>query len=93
MAKNSCQKKPNYLEILGTKVVQFLMLHKIDKNKKVTPRLMFFIQFFLERFKEFLTLKIDFHILALFDVYFWPFNKSHENINTIFVISAVMASI
>ena len=23
-------------------------------------------------------------ILALFDVYFWPFNKSHEKINTIF---------
>ena len=28
-------------------------------------------------------LKIDFEnqILALFDVYFWPFNKSHEKIN------------
>ena len=30
-------------------------------------------------------LKIDFEnqILALFDVYFWPFNKSQERINTI----------
>ena len=32
-------------------------------------------------------------ILAFFDVYFWPFNKSHEKINAIFVISATMASI
>ena len=40
-------------------------------------------------------LKIDFEnqILALFDVYFWPFNMSHEKINTIFVISAIRASI
>ena len=28
-----------------------------------------------------------------FDVYFWPFNKSHEKINAIFVISATKASI
>ena len=32
-------------------------------------------------------------ILALFDVYFWPFNKSHEKINIIFVMSAIIASI
>ena len=40
-------------------------------------------------------LKIDFEnqILALFDVYFWPFNKSYEKINIIFVISAIIASI
>ena len=51
--------------------------------------------FLLERFKGFLTLKIDFEnqILALFDIYFWPFNKSHEKINAIFVISATTASI
>ena len=31
-------------------------------------------------------LKIDFEnqILSLFDVYFWPFNKSRKKINTIF---------
>ena len=62
------------------------MLHKIDKNEKVAPK------FFLERFEGFLMLKIDFEnqILALFDVYFWPSNKSHEKINIIFVISAIM---
>ena len=92
MAKNSCQKKPKFLEVLGTKV---LMLHKIDKNKKVAPKLMFFNKIFLERSEGFLMVKIDFEnqILALFDVYFWPFNKSHEKINTIFVISAIIASI
>ena len=44
-----------------------------------------------ERFKQFLTLKIDFEnqILAFFDGYFWPFNKSHEKIKSIFVISAL----
>ena len=80
MAKNSCQKKPNFLEILGTKVVQFWCYTKLIKNKKVAPKLM---------------LKINFEnqILALFDVYFWPFNKSHEKINIIFVISAIIASI
>ena len=49
----------------------------------------------LERFGWFLKLKIDFEnqILALFDGYFWPFNKSHEKINAIFVISVTKASI
>ena len=37
------------------------MLHKIDKNKKVAPKLIFFNEnFFLERFEGFLMLKIDF---------------------------------
>ena len=42
-----------------------------------------------------MTLKIDFEnqILALFDGYFWPFNKSHEKIKSIFVISAIILSI
>ena len=30
--------------------------------------------------------------LAFFDSYFWPFNKTHEKIIAIFVISAIMAS-
>ena len=48
-----------------------------------------------ERFAQFLTLKIDFEnqILALFDGYFWPFNKSHEKIKSIFLISAIIPSI
>ena len=31
--------------------------------------------------------------LVFFDSYFWPFNKTHEKIIAIFVISAIMASI
>ena len=31
--------------------------------------------------------------LAFFDSYFWQFNKTHEKIIAIFVISAIMASI
>ena len=31
--------------------------------------------------------------MAFFDSYFWPFNKSQEKINAIFVISAIMASL
>ncbi len=31
--------------------------------------------------------------LAFFESYFWPFNKSHEKSNAIFVISTIMASI
>ena len=50
---------------------------------------------FLERFWSFSTLKIDFEnqILALFDSYFWPSNKSYEKINIILVMSEIMASI
>jgi len=72
------------------------MLHKIDKNKKCAPKLIFSNKFFFQKDSvNFLTLKIDFEnqILALFDSYFWPLNKSHEKINAIFVISATMASI
>ena len=95
MAKNSCQKKPNYLEISGTKVVQFWCYSKLIKTKKLLLNWYFSTKFYLERFEGFLTLKINFEnqILALFDVYFWPFNKSHEKINIIFVISAIIASI
>ena len=50
---------------------------------------------FLERFWSFSKLKIDFEnqILALVDGYFWPFNKAHEKIKSIFVISAIIPSI
>ena len=51
------------------------MLNKIDKNKKVGPKLIFFRIFFIERFKGFLTLKMDFEnqFLAFFDFYFKAF--------------------
>ena len=69
------------------------LIFKVDFNIKNPSNLS--KKKFLERFEAFMTLKIDFEnqILALFDVYFWPFNKSHEKINTIFLISAIIASI
>ena len=95
MTKNSCQKKPKISEILGTKVIQFSCYTKLIEIKNVLLNWYSPTKIFLERFRWFLTLKIDFEnqILAFFDVYFWPFNKSHEKINAIFVISATMASI
>ena len=95
MAKNSCQKKPNFSEFLVTKVVQFWCYTKSLKTKNVPLNWYSSMNFFLERFGYFLTLKIDFEnqILALFDSYFWPFNKSHEKIKFIFVISAIIPSI
>ena len=86
--------RPFFLEILETKVVQFWCYTKLIKTQKLSLS-WYSSDFFFERFKGFLMLKIDFEnqILALFDIYFWPFNKSHEKINAIFVISATMASI
>ena len=95
MAKNSCQKKPKISEILGTKVVQFWCYTKSLKTKNVPLKWYSSMIFFYIKIRIILTLKIDFEnqILAFFDVYFWPFNKSHEKINAIFVISVTMASI
>ena len=84
MAKNSCQKKPNFLEILGTKVVQFWCYTKLIKTKKLLLNWYFSMDFFRK-------------IRSIFDVenwlwksdfgtfwrLFWPFNKSHEKINAI----------
>ena len=77
-------KKANSFRNFRNKSSSILMLHKIDKNKICAPKLIFLDKkIFLERFKGFLILKINFEnqILALFDLYFWPFNKSHEKIN------------
>ena len=69
MAKNSCQKKPNFSEILGTKVVQFWCYTKSIKTKNVLLNWYSPTKFFLERFDDFwcwnLTLKIRFwHFLT-----------------------------
>ena len=67
------------------------MLHKISKIKKCAPRLIFFYKFFFIKIR--LIFDVGNQILALFDGYFWPFNKSHEKIKSIFVISAFISSI
>jgi hypothetical protein len=88
-------KKAKFFRNFRNKRCSIFMLHKIGKNKKCAPKLIFSMNFFLETFGWFLTLKTDFEnqILALFDGYFWPFKKTCEKINAIFVISTTMASI
>ena len=95
MAKNSCQKKPNFLEILGTKVVQFWCYTKLIKTKKLLLNWYFSTKIFFRKIRRIFDVenRLWNQILALFDVYFWPFNKSHEKINIIFVMSAIIASI
>ena len=55
--------------ILENKVVQKLKLEKNVFYKKWSPKMIFLNQFFLIKFRRFLTQKIDFKstILALFD--------------------------
>ena len=88
-------KKAKILRNFRHKSRSILMLQKIGKNRKFAPKLIFFNKIYFRKFKWFLTLKIDFEnqILALFDGYFWPFNKSHEKSNAIFVISAIQDTI
>ena len=96
MAKNSCQKKPKFSEILGTKVVQFWCYTKLVKTKNVPLDWYSSTKFFFYKDSDdFWHSKIDFEnqIFAFFDGYFWPFNKSHEKIKCIFVISAIIPSI
>ena len=83
---NSCQKKLNFSEILGAKVIQFWCYTKLVKNKKCAPTLIFFNEIFLERFGWILALKIDFEnqTLALFDSYLLQFNKPHVTIKAVF---------
>ena len=44
-------------------------------------------------FAMFFTISQSWEVLAFFDSYFWPFNKTHEKIIAIFVIIAIIASI
>ena len=76
MAKNSCQKKPNVLEILGTKIVQFWCYTKLIKTKKLLLNWYFSTKIFFRKIRR--IFDVENQILALFDVYFWPFNKSRE---------------
>ena len=69
---------------------------KLIKTRKLllnAPKFMFFKEMFFRKIQRIFYDDFENQILALFDVYFWPFNKLHEKINTIFVISAIIASI
>ena len=66
--------KAKFFRNFRNKSRSILMLHKINKNKRCAPKLIFFNEKKIERFGWFLKLKINFEnqILALFDGYFWP---------------------
>ena len=85
-------KKAKFFRNFRNKSRSILMLHKIDK-KKLLLNWYFSTEIFFRKIRRIFDVEIDFEnqILALFD--FWPFNKSHEKINIIFVISAIIASI
>ena len=53
-------KKAKIFRNFRNKRRSILMLHKIDKNKKIAPKLTFFNEIFLGRFEGFLMLKIYF---------------------------------
>ena len=74
-------KKANIFINFRNKIRSILMLHR---KKKLLLNWYFSTKTLLKRFEGFWTLIIDFEnqILPLFDVYF----RSHEKINTIFVI-------
>ena len=88
MANNKCQKKPNFL---GIKVVQFWCYRKSIKTKNMLLNWYFSTKIFFRKIWR--IFYIENQISTLFDVYFWPLKRSHEKINTVFVISAIIASV
>ena len=95
MTKNSCQKKTNFSEISGAKVVQFRCYIKSTETKNVPLNWYSSTKLFFRKIQMIFDVEIDFEnqILVLFDSYFWTFYKSHEKIKFIFVISAIIPSI
>ena len=66
---------------------------KTNSLEDITLEAHFFLSFLCTMKIEWLLFLKFLKFLAFFDSYFWPFNKSHEKTNVIFVLSAVMASI
>jgi hypothetical protein len=95
MAKNSHQKVPKsdfQSRFSMSKIIQ-IFLKKISlENINLGAHFLFLPILCSMKIERLLFLKF-LKNLAFFDSYFWPFNKSHEKTNAIFVISAIMASI
>ena len=95
MAKNNCQKKPNFLEILGTKVVQFWCYTKLIKTKKLLLNWYFSTKIFFRKIRRIFDIenrlwKSDFGT-------FWHLFLAIEQVSwknqCLFLISAIIASI
>ena len=91
MAKNSCQKVPKsdfQTQFSRSKII----LKKSLKNINLGAHFLFLLILCSIKIERLLFLKF-LKILAFFDSYFWPFNKSEEKIKVIFVISVIMPPI
>ena len=92
-------KKANFLEILGTKVAQFSCYTKLIRTKNVLLNWYYPTKSFFRKIRMIFDIenwpwKSDFGTFwHLFFGHLTRFNKSHEKINAIFLISATMASI
>ena len=95
MAKNRRQKVPksNFQSGFSTSKILRIFLKKNSlKNINLGATFLFLSILCSIKIEQLLFLKF-LKNLAFFDSYFWPFNKTHEKIIAIFVISAIMASI
>ena len=95
MAKNRRQKMPKsdfQSPFSVSKIIQIFRKKNSLENINLGAHFLFLSILCSMKIERLLFLKF-LKFLAFFDSYFWPFNKSHEKTNAIFVISAVMASI
>ena len=95
MAKNRRQKMPksDFQSRFSVSKIIRIFLKKISLENINLGAHFLFLSILCSMKIEWLLFLKFLKFLAFFDSYFWPFNKSHEKTNAIFVISAVMASI
>ena len=94
MAKNSRQKLPksDFQSPFSTSKILRIFLKKSLENINLGAHFLFLSILCSMKIERLLFLKF-LKKLAFFDSYFWPFNKTHKKFITIFVISAIKASI
>ena len=95
MAKNRRQKMPksdfqSWFSMY--KIIWIFLKKNLLENINLGAHLLFLSILCSMKIERLLFLKF-LKFLAFFDSYFWPFKKSHEKTNAIFVISVVMTSI
>ena len=95
MVKNRRQNVPKsdfQSQFLASKIIQIFQIKFSLKNINLEAHFLFLLILCSIKIERLLFLKF-LKILAFFDSYFWPFNKSEEKIKVIFVISVIMPSI
>ena len=95
MAKNSRQKVPKsdfQSQFSTSKIIRIFIKKNFVEEYQSRDTFLVLLILCSIKIERLLFLKF-LKILAFFDSYFWPFNKSEEKIKVIFVISAIMPSI